>query len=266
MLFGAATTAQIAGWQNSAASNPRRVGTASTNASLTWTASTGATTSTTQKKFGTASMRVANDNAEITSNNSTVLGVGTNDFTVEFYVWIDSLSDHNAYCDIWSHNISYGLGCRLAKQYATGGLSSGTPYYLNIFARNQADLDYWTLPYDWPTGQWNFVVIQRTSGSCAAWVNGTLLPKSNASSGYNFDTSSNGNFIGTADGGSGIGPTTGTNYVYIDEFCVSNSWRYASQTANIPVPTAAFTVDSYTTQLLHMDGSNGGTSFPNATS
>lgn len=246
--------------------NARREGTASTNASLTWTAN-GATTSDTQYKFGTASELLTSSNNEIYSASTNILGVGTDDFTVEFWVYLDSLSNHSQSCDIFSQNVNYGFGARMAQSYNTNGLSSGAnAKYLNIFARQQADLDYWTLPTTWPTAQWNFVVIQRKSGSFAAWLNGTLLTKSNASSSYNFSTTAGTVNIGTADGGNGIGPTSGTNYAYIDEFCVSNTYRYTDTTANIPVPTAAFTVDSYTTQLLHMDGSNGGTTFTNATS
>lgn len=248
------------------AANARREGTSSTNASLTWTASN-VTTSDTQFEFGDASARIATDSAEISSASTNILGVGTDDFCVEFWIYIDSLSNHSASCDVFSQNVNFGFGARLAQSYNTNGLSSGNPNRLNIFARQQADLDYWTLPTSWPIDQWNFVVIQRKSGVFAAWVNGTLLSKSNASSSYNFSTTAGNVLIGTADGGNGVGPTGGnTTYTWIDEFCVSNTYRYDSQTENIPVPTAAFTVDSYTTQLLHMDGSNGGTTFTNATS
>ena len=253
----------------STATNNRRTGTASTNASVAYTAFASpnfATTSTTQFKYGTASERLVNDSSMIQTNASqSILNVGTSDFTVEFYVWIDSLSNHSSSCDAFSQNTNFGFGCRFATGFNSGGLSSGTPNRLNIFARSQADLDYWTLPFNWPTGQWNFVAIQRKSGSFAAWVNGTLCTKFNASSSYAFDSSAGQFLVGTADGTNGLGPTSGTNYVYIDEFCVSNTYRYDSTTSNIPVPTAAFTVDSYTTQLLHMDGSNGGTTFVNAT-
>jgi hypothetical protein len=97
-------------------------------------------------------------------------------------------------------------------------------------------------------------------------LNGTVLSKSNASSGYDFSSGSASLRIGTADGSNGLGPSSGTNYVYIDEFCISDTYRYTDTTASIPVPTAAFTVDSYTVQLMHMDGSDGGTTFTNATS
>jgi hypothetical protein len=190
--------------------------------------------------------------------------MGTTDFTIECFIWIDSLSNHSASCDVYSHDTSFGFGFRLAQSFNSNGLSSGSPQYLNIFARQQADLDYWTLPSTWPTGSWNFLVIQRKSGSFAAWLNGSVLSKSNASSSYNFDTGSASLRIGTADGSNGLGPSSSA--AYIDEFCISNTYRYDNVTAPIPVPTAAFTVDSYTVQLMHMDGTNGGTTFTNATS
>jgi len=251
-------------------SNARRNGSASTNASLTYTAEYSATTSTTQYKFGTASQRLVNTQSDIISGSTSVLAVGSSDFTVEFWVWIDSLSNHSASCDAWSHDVGFGLGCRLAQRYDTNGLSGGSPQYINIFARGQADLDYWTLPSNWPTGQWNFVAIQRKGSDVSCWVEGTLLSRADGpngtASGYTFSSTAGQNRIGTADGGNGLGPSSGSNYVYIDEFCVSNTYRYTDTSAAIPVPTAAFTVDSYTTQLLHMDGSNGGTTFTNATS
>lgn len=266
MALGIASNAQLAGWTDSGGGgvNSRRTGTASTNATLSWTASSGATTSTTQYKFGTASERVASSSADIYSASTTIGGMGTTDFTIECFIYLDSLSNHSSSCDVYSHDTSYGFGFRLAQSFNTNGLSSGSPQYLNIFARQQADLDYWTLPTSWPTGQWNFLVIQRKSGSFAAWLNGGLLTKSNASSSYNFDTGSALLRIGTADGSNGLGSTS--NNSYIDEFCISNTYRYDDPTQNIPVPTSAFSVDSYTVQLLHMDGANGGTTFANATS
>lgn len=265
MNFGLARTAQIAGWQTYAAPNARRAGTASTNAALTWTASSNTTTSTTQYKFGTASERLASTSADISSDSTTIGGMGTTDFTIECFIYIESLSNHSNSCDAYSFNSTAGgFGFRLAQAYETNGLSSGDPKYLNLFARAQADLDTFTLPTNWPTGQWNFLVIQRKSGSFAAWLNGTLLSKSNASSSYNFATGSASLRIGTADSSNGIGPSSG--YTYVDEFCISNTYRYTDDTASIPVPTAPFTVDSYTVQLLHMDGSDGGTTFTNATS
>ena len=46
---------------------------------------------------------------------------------------------------------------------------------------------------------------------------------------------------------------------YLDEVRISNIARYTG--ASITVPTSAFTDDENTQLLMHMDGSNGGTTF-----
>lgn len=261
-MLGAARTAQIAGWRTAVVANARRTGTASTNASITYTAS-GATTSTAQYKFGTASESVATSIDEIyTSGGSpTYMNFGTGEFCVEYWVYIPTVgSGHSNSCDLMSNDTSGGFGFRLAQSYDTNGLGSANPKYINIFARAQADLDYWALPTNWPAGSWNFVAIQRKSTTMSCWVNGTLLTNLGSGGGTRNFSSGTNIKIGTADGANGVGPA------YIDEFCVSNTYRYTDTAANIPVPTAAFTVDSYTSQLLHMDGVDGGTTFTNATS
>jgi hypothetical protein len=260
--------------QQVTAGNARRTAGASTNAALTWTADNSATTSTTQFEFGTASLRLPNANSDINSASTTIGGMGTNDFAIECWIYIDTLANYpsNISNDIYSHDRAFGLGIRLAKQYNTDALGAGAnAKYIALFAREQADLDYWVLPSTWPVGQWNFVAIQRKGSTISCWVNGTLLTRNDgpngSASGYTFDTGSAVLRVGTADGANGLGYDGGSGtYAYIDEFCISNTYRYTDTAANIPVPTAPFTVDALTVQLLHMDGSNGGTTFTNATS
>lgn len=266
MNFGLARTADIAGWGG----NTRRIASASTNASQSYTAS-GAVTSTTQYKFGTASEYVATTTDYIYTSAGTpsYMDFGTGDFCIEMWIYISGTTPGtgrtpSSTSDVMSLDLMGGFGLRLAKDFSNGSLTTSDPKYINIFARSQADLDYWTLPSNWATGQWYFLVIQRKSAVTAAWLDGTLLTKTaNGGNTRNFASNGGGGTnikIGTADGGNGVGPA------YIDELCVSNTYRYPNQTANIPVPTAAFTVDAYTTQLMHMDGTNGGTTFTNATS
>jgi len=263
MNFGLARTAQIAGWQSYAAPNARRTGTASTNSSQSYTAN-GAVTSTAQYKFGTASEYVSTDSQDIytSSGTPTFMDYGTGEFCIEFWIYIPTVgSGHSGSCDLLSNNTSGGFGIRLAQAYETNGLGTANAKYINIFARAQADLDYWTLAANWPAASWNFVALQRKGTEMSCWVNGTLLTRSGSGGGTRNFASAGGDIrIGTADSGAGVGPA------YIDEVCFSNTYRYTDTAADIPVPTAAFTVDSYTTQLLHMDGSNGGTTFTNATS
>jgi hypothetical protein len=261
-MLGAARTAQTAGWQSYAVPNARRTGTASTNASQSWTAS-GAVTSTAQFKYGTASEYVATNTDEIytSAGSPTFMDYGTGEFTIEFWIYIPSSGSwaSNASCDLLSNNTTGGFGCRLAQSFETEGLGDGNQYF-NIFARAQADLDYWTLPTTWTRDTWTFCAVQRKGTTVSFWYNGTLCTRSGSGGGTRNFASGTNILVGTADGAVGVGPA------YIDECCWSNTYRYTDTAANIPVPTAAFTVDSYTTQLMHMDGSNGGTTFTNATS
>lgn len=248
------------------AANTRRTGTASTNASQTWTAS-GAVTSTAEFKFGTASEYVAATTDEIytSAGSPTFMDYGTGEFTLEWWQYFGSLSGHSNSCDLMSNDTTGGFGIRLAQAYETNGLSSANPKYINIFARGQADLDYWDITTrsgggSWTTGQWYFCALQRKGTTMSFWLDGKLCTRSGSGGGSRNFASGTNIKVGTADGGNGVGPA------YIDEFCWSNTYRYDDPAAAIPVPTAAFTVDSYTTQLMHMDGSNGGTTFTNATS
>jgi len=263
MSLGAARTAQQAAWRSYGVPNARRTGTASTNASITYTA-TGAVTSTAQYKFGTASEYVATSNDEISTSGGspTYMNFGTGEFTIEMWIYIPTVgSGHSQSCDVMSNDTSGGFGFRLAQSYNTNSLNTANARFLNIFARQQADLDYWDLGSTWPAAAWNFVVIQRKGTNVSLWVNGVYYARSGSGGGGTRNFSSGIVIpIGTADGSNGVGEA------YIDELCVSNTYRYTDDTSNIPVPTAAFTLDSYTSQLMHMDGANGGTTFVNETS
>jgi len=246
--------------------NPRVVGASSTNDAATWSRDGSPVTKTAIKRFGTASgfSPSSSERIELTAD---IFPSGTGDFTFEFWLYIETLSGHDASCDLFAANPSPegGIGVRLARQFNEDGLSSANPKYISLFARQQADLDQWTLPTNWPINTWHFMVIQRRSGVMSCWYNGTLLPRQNGPSGTG--TASGRNYAQSsyitlfdASSYSGAGP------IYIDEFCVSKSFaRYADTDADIPVPTAPFTVDEYTSHLLHMDGDNDGTTFTNDT-
>lgn len=261
-MLGAARTVQIAGWGTPPVANARRTGTPAANSAKTNTAY-GVTTSTAQFKFGTASMSVPTSNDELITSGTSIMNYGTGEFAIELWIYIPAVgtgSGHSASSDLLSCDVSGGFGMRLAQSYETNGLSSGSPNYINIFARAQADLDWWEIPGGWLPATWNFLAIQRKGTVMSTWVNGVLLSGGGSGGGTrDFAFVASDIKLGTADGSNGVGNA------YIDEVCWSNTYRYTDTAANIPVPIAAFTVDSYTSQLLHMDGVNGGTSFPNAT-
>jgi len=261
--------------QPTAAGNTRRTGTASTNSSQTWTVNgSGAVTDTSIKKYGTASMNLALQSDEIAASGADFLAFGTGDFCVEWWMYIDSMTGHGASCDLLALNQTGGMNLRIARKKNTDGLSSVNPKYFHVAQRNIKDMEAWDMTTgssdtgNWTTGQWYYCVFQRKSADTSFWRNGVLKTVSHTNSGgvdtvdFASNTGSSTVYLGTQTGASnGVGP------VHIDEICFSNSWRYADPSSDLDsLPSGPFTVDQYTTQLLHMDGSNGGTSFANATS
>ena len=97
---------------------------------------------------------------------------------------------------------------------------------------------------------WYHVAVVRSSGSLSFYVDGTQIGAS--------VSATDNVVIGSADYTIG-GRTDQNRYLkgYFDEFRISNNARYTS--AFTPA-TSAFTSDSNTVLLLHMDGQMGGTS------
>lgn len=241
----------------------RLTGGQGSNTSLTYTAQPNATTSTAQFKFGSSSMNspdATNDFIYTTDANATFFDFGTGDFTVEFWVYIPSGS-RTTEAHIMVNNQAGGFGLRLGATFGAANLDA-----VGIFARAQADLNYYN--YTWPRDTWNFVAVTRKSAVIGVWANGTKLSLSGGSGAEtrNFATRAGGSQCtfgnyGPATSSPGLGPG------YLDEVCITNGTsRYDPGSSSIPVPSSAFFVDTYTSQLLHMEGANGGTSFSNATS
>ena len=87
------------------------------------------------------------------------------------------------------------------------------------------------------------------------WANGNKLTITGGSGGgaRNFAAASSSDLsMGSYNNGGGTDETLKS---WLDEVCVSNSWRYNDTYSTYTVPTAAFTVDTYTDMLIHFDSS-----------
>jgi len=255
------------------ATNQRQEGTPSTNSSFTWTkqpASGNAYIDTAIVQFGTGSLYGNTGGGYIqTVTSNTALDVGTGDFTVEGWVYIPTARANNQTADIIVNNRTGGLGIRFGATYnnTSSGLNA-----ISTFARAGTDGPY--ALYTWPRNQWLHFVAQRSNTAAGAanvrftyWVNGVKL---NNSGGGNLNAQ---NFATTT-----TGPLTIGNYnsggltdenlrgIYVDELTVAKGIARYDTVGNIVVPVSSFVVDTYTGVLMHMDGTQGSTTFVNATS
>lgn len=230
-----------------------------TNPTIGFTANGSATTQTGVKKFGTASMLAGGGGGTSyllnTSGPYNWWPEGTTDYTVEWWMYVPS-SVTGGYMEFISNeNTSGGFGLRLGATFGAGNFQA-----LGFFARGVADMDYFNIT--WPTDTWFYMSATRSSGVIYVHQDGVRVTQSGGSGAgarnYAATTGSNLIQIGSA-GGSGL------RDIYIDDFRVSNTTaRYGS--GSYTPPTAEGILEIGTTLLLNMNGTNGGTSFPNKTS
>jgi len=197
--------------------------------------------STSEKKFGTASLYCdgVGDHAQAEESNDFKLGTG--DFTFEGWFKYEGSSDDNGR---FLNDVSS------ANQWSI---------YMNdansdqVYALGSSGAWGWSTDSDWH--HWAFV---RTSGSLSIYLDGSAI--TNASSGTTSQTlttdfSSAGQLSiggeGTSDGWKG----------YIDEFRFGKTSRYSG---NFSVATSEFSVDDDTLVLMHFNGDNASTVFLNA--
>lgn len=229
------------------------------NPTIGFTAQSTAVTSTSQFKYGNASMTTSNANSYIlnTSGNYAWWPSGTGDFTVQWWQYIPSGVSSGAIQQLCSNEETAspgGLGLRLGSSYGAANINA-----IGIFARGNADLDYASIT--WTRDVWQFVSVTRSGTNIYFHADGTLLTKSGSGAGtYNFRATSGFNKIEIGRAGD-----RGINGIYIDDFQVFQSTAVYSSASYTPPATQAF-LTTGTTCLLNMNGTNGGTSFPNVTS
>jgi len=217
----------------------------------TMTAHGDANTYTAEKKFGTASLQcVGTDAADFLSTpNSDDFMFGTGDFTVEYWVYTtnsgvyqylmgqiraDGTDEFFMRLNTDSKVLFMLKGESSAKQcVGTTALSVSTWYHI----AGVRDGDNLRLYIDG--------VLEDTEAFTSQSQERPTVVFEVGATPYNSDA-----------GGSGFSG-------YIDEFRISNTCRYPSGTTFTPA-TTAFTADKYTKLLLHMDGVDGATSFPDS--
>jgi hypothetical protein len=175
--------------------------------------------SSTQSKFGGGSIYFPNTlGSWLTVPSDALLAFGTGDFTVEAFLYQNSLNNYSALLEIGDHvnttGIIFIIGFNGAHIYSGGFVGSGA-VSLN---------------------QWNHIAFVRQSGTLNIYVNGTRT----SSTAFTNNLSATGPFtIGSSNPAST--PLYSTSYRmdgYINEFRVTRSALYSG--ATLTVPTAPF--------------------------
>jgi hypothetical protein len=250
-MLGAARTAWDARAWAPTGPDPqaRRTTAAATLSTFTFTGLNGGNYSTAKAQFGAGALDVTGANQIIQKTSwSGPYPSGTGDFCIEGWVWVPSGRGSASTGDPICNNQTGGLCIRFGQGYNTGGFN-----YLSLFARGQADLDYAAIT--WPTNTWVHWAVQRKSATMSFRANGNKLTISGGSGGgaRNFAAASSATLsIGSYNNG---GSTDETMKSWLDEVCVSNSWRYDDAYSTYTIPTAAFYVDTITDMLIHFDSS-----------
>jgi len=199
------------------------------------TANGGITLSTTQKKFGTSSAIFDGTDNYLSYSNSTDFGFGTSDFTIEAFIYLNNTTgakvilDHRVTETEFSPTL-YLDGSTL-KYYTNGAdrISGGTLL----------------------TNTWYHVAVSRQGTSTKLWLDGVQIGSTYTDS--NDYGGSKPLRIGANV--SGVIPFSG----YIDEVRITKG--FARYTGTYTVPTAEFGSDINTSLLLHLNGTNGSTTF-----
>ena len=171
--------------------------------------------------------------------------IGTGDFTVEFWYYNNDTAANRC---VWE--------CR---KYPAGDLgfgirTNGTAGWLYIKEAG-------TIGLSTTTGRsqntWQHLALVRSGTTATLYINGNSIA---TGTGITNNYTNNSWRIG------GFYDSNVSTYVwagYLDEYRVSNNARY---TANFTPTTTALSSDANTLLLLHMDGTNGSTTFTDSSS
>jgi hypothetical protein len=214
----------------------------------TITAEGDAHTDTAIKKFGTASAQFDGTGDSLNCGTSDDFDFDSENFTIEMWVYLPTLtSDQEMFYGQHQdgnnkiHFYTDGFG----KVYWNVRNLSSTVVYANTTSAVLA------------ATTWYHIAWVRSGSTFRFYVDGAEPARTDhtAYSGGDFPNL-------TADvqiGGNGVEITRFTGYV--DEVRVSNTARYVG---DFIAPTEEFTPDNNTLMLLHCDGANDGTSFPDS--
>ena len=190
------------------------------NLSLTYD-SAGDELSSTQKKFGSTSLYIA-DNVRVSSTEG--FNMGTGDFTMEAWFYFTTLSAGFGIFDQWNS------GTSLARSQLWHGSSAGgqLKFYHSIAGQSTQTISFANPTIS--TGSWVHLALVRQGGTVKLYVNGTADSTSGSTSGNVHRTDDM--WFGDQQTGGGNAPQ-----YYMDDLRITKG--AARYTSNFTAPTSA---------------------------
>ena len=190
------------------------------NLSLTYD-SAGDELSSTQKKFGSTSLYIA-DNVRVSSTDG--FNMGTGDFTMEAWFYFTTLSAGFGIFDQWNS------GTSLARSQLWHGSSAGgqLKFYHSIAGQSTQTISFADPTIS--TGSWIHLALVRQGGTVKLYVNGTADSTSGSTSGNVHRTDDM--WFGDQQTGGGNAPQ-----YYMDDLRITKG--AARYTSNFTAPTSA---------------------------
>ncbi len=220
--------------------------TASARTAKTVTANGDAQVSTTQSKFGGASLYSDGATDYLTVSADSDFVMGSNDFTLE--CWVRPASSGVGSGDQIISKWSGGNGYSYGLTYGTSSPKNNIRALINDTGGIRGvNMGSSPLTVD----AWNHVALVVESGTLALYANGNRLGTTSVTA---FNDATNTDITISALGGGSYSPNH-----YQDEVRISDIARYTGSTYT--QPTGPFTNDANTLLLLHMDGTNASTDF-----
>jgi hypothetical protein len=174
--------------------------------------------SSTQSKFGGNSLYLSPSNAssQLTFSQSDSLNFGTGDFTIEFWIYPNSIN-----------SIRRWVNAERANGLTIRGTNGGS---IEIYALDSSNNYSFINASSVSVGQWQHIAVVRYNGTVYAYKNGTYIG-SNGNISYAIDM--NGFMLGSSGGE--------MPDCYIDDFRITKGVaRYTSTTSNFTAPAGPF--------------------------
>lgn len=197
----------------------------------TWTATGSPSLATAQKRFGTASLSVSGG-ARISATTAG-FAFGTNDYTIEAFVYIPTLTGAP-----WSVMASRTSASTVSGQWSLYVLADGTVGFYDTSAIESGTTKV-------AAGAWYHIAVTRASGTQRMFINGTLVGSRTNTMAYNTTTI----WIG------GLGNAAEYFNGFVDEVRITSACRY---TASFTAPTQQFSESAF------VAGSTGTPTLPTA--